>query len=432
MPFLGVLPRVRRNGPVYLRELACKYGDVIFLRVPGQQVYFINHPDLTREVLVTQQHRFKKSRVLERAQILLGQGLLTSEGQQHRRQRRLVQPAFHRDRLEGYASTMIERAAVARERWQNGTTFDIQKEMMRLTLDIVSRTLFSANMESQADEIRQALRQAFELFDIVLMPFSEYLEKLPLPIVRRFNKGRERLDGIIYRLIAERRASGKDTGDLLSMLLLAQDEEGEGGMTDKQVRDELLTLFIAGHETTSTALTWIWYLLSQNPEAEAKMHAEIDSVLQGRLPSLSDLAQLRYTAAVFTEGMRVYPPVWAIGRRALEDVELGGYVIPKSCIVLISTYVTHRDPRWFPEPDAFRPERWLSEDEARPKFAYSPFGGGARVCIGERFAGMEGVLLLAAIAQKWRFEHVADHRVELRSGLTLRPRYGMEMIAKAR
>ncbi len=303
---------------------------------------------------------------------------------------------------------------------------------MRLTLDIVSRTLFSAEMDNQADEVREALRAAFALFDLVLMPFSEYLEKLPLPAMRRFQKGRERLDEIIYRLIAERRASGKDTGDLLSMLLLAQDEEGEGGMTDKQVRDELLTLFIAGHETTSTALTWTWYLLSQNPDIAAKMYSEIDNLLQGRLPSLSDLGQLRYTSAVFSESMRVYPPVWAIGRRALEDVELGGYLVPKGCIVLISTYVTQRDPRWFSQPDAFLPERWLQGDEARPKFAYSPFGGGARVCIGERFAGMEGVLLLTAIAQKWRFEHVQNHRVEMRAMLTLRPRYGMEMIARSR
>jgi cytochrome P450 len=424
--------QVRREGPPYLERLAREYGDVIFFRTPGQQVYFLNHPDLSREVLVTQQHQFKKSRILERARVLLGNGLLTSEAQHHRRQRRLVQPAFHRERLESYSATMIERAAAARERWQDGATFDISKEMMRLTLDIVSRTLFSTAMESQAEEVREVLHDAFGLFDMVIMPFSEYLEKLPLPAMRRFYKARADLDRIIYGMIAERRASGKDTGDLLSMLLLAQDEEGEGGMTDEQVRDELLTLFIAGHDTTATALSWTWYLLSQNPDAEAKMHAEIDTVLQGRLPTFDDLAQLRYTNAVFLEGLRMYPPAWAIARRALEDIELGGYLVPKGSIVLLSTYVAHRDPRWFSEPDKFMPERWLVEDETRPRFAYSPFGGGARVCIGERFAGMEGVLLLATIAQKWRFEHVPSHRVEMRAMLVLRPKFGMEMIARRR
>lgn len=432
MPIFGVIPRLQREGPAYLQRLAREYGDVVYLPAPAQRVYFINHPDFTREVLVTQQHRFKKSRVLERAQILLGKGLLTSEGQYHRRQRRLAQPAFHRDRLEGYASTMVERAAVARERWKASEELDIAKEMMSLTLDIVTRTLFSTEIESETDQVREAMHDAFALFDLVMLPFWDYVQKLPLPALRRFRQGRERLDRIIYRMIAERRASGEDRGDLLSMLLLAQDEEGEGGMTDEQVRDELLTLFIAGHETTSNALTWAWYLLSQNPEAEAAMHAEIDSALQARLPSLSDLPQLRYTNAVFSESLRLYPPAWAIGRRALEDIDLGGYAIPKNSILLMSTYVTHRDPRWFTEPDEFRPERWFQEDDTRPKFAYSPFGGGARVCIGERFAGMEGVLLLATIAQKWRFKHAPGHKVQPRAQLTLRPKFGMRMIALSR
>ena len=203
-------------------------------------------------------------------------------------------------------------------------------------------------------------------------------------------------------------------------------------MTDVQVRDELLTLFLAGHETTSVALTWIWYLLSQNPEVEAKLHAEIDSVLDGRNPSFDDLPQLRYTNAVFSEGLRLYPPAWAIARRALEDVELGGYLVPKGSIVLMCTFVTQRDARWYIDPEQFRPERWLGENPERPKFAYFPFGGGARVCIGERFAGMEGPLLLASIAQKWRFTHVPGHKVEPRAQLTLRPRFGMQMIAVAR
>lgn len=432
LPIFGVVPALRRDGPTYLQRVAREYGDVVFLSTAGQQVYFLNHPDLAREVLVTQQHKFKKSRMLERARVLLGDGLLTSEGAQHRRQRRLVQPAFHRDRLTGYAETMIDRACAARDRWHDVELYDVSEEMMRLTLDIVSRTLFSAEVEGQAGEVAAALKDVFALFGIVLLPFSEVLEKLPLPPMRRFWAARARLDKVIYGIIADRRASGRDTGDLLSMLLLAQDEEGEGSLSDTQVRDEVLTLFLAGHETTANALTWGWYLLSQNHEAEARMHAEIDDVLAGRTPSMEDLPRLPYTSGVFSEILRLYPPAWAIGRRALEDVELGGYLIPAGNVLLLSPYVTHRDPRWWPEPESFRPERWLTEAPSRPKFAYFPFGGGARVCIGERFAGMEGVLLLAAIAQKWQFKLQPGHRVEPQAQITLRPKYGMKMIAEAR
>ena len=250
--------------------------------------------------------------------------------------------------------------------------------------------------------------------------------------MRRFKRARKRLDETIYRLIAERRAGGIDAGDLLSMLLLASDDEGSGGMSDEQVRDEALTLFLAGHETTADALTWTWYLLSQNPEAEAAFHAELDRVLAGRLPSFEDLPQLRYTESVFAEALRLYPPAWGIGRRALEDFPVGDFVIPARSVVLMSPYVVHRDPRWFPDPLAFRPERWLVEDPSRPKFAYFPFGGGARVCIGERFAWMEGTLLLAAIGQRWRLRLEPGHRVETHARITLRPKHGMWMIAESR
>ncbi len=256
--------------------MARQYGDVVYVPLGRQHIYCINHPDAIREVLVTQQNKFKKSRMLERARVLLGDGLLTSEGEHHRRQRRLVQPAFHRDRLAGYGAVMVERTAVVRDRWQPGQPFDVLQEMMRLTLAIVAKTLFSTQVDSEADEIGTALTEVFSLFEIILMPFSELLEKLPLPAVRRFKRARKRLDETIYRLIAERRASGIDAGDLLSMLLLASDDEGSGGMSDEQVRDEALTLFLAGHETTADALTWTWYLLSQNPEAEAAFHAELD------------------------------------------------------------------------------------------------------------------------------------------------------------
>jgi cytochrome P450 len=429
-PLLGVLLPLRKDGPAFLQNMAKQHGDVVFLPAGGQQVYFLNHPDFVREVLVSQQHKFKKSRVLERAKALLGEGLLTSEGAFHLRQRRLVQPAFHRDRLAGYAATMVQRACAARERWTDGQVIDMSREMMRLTMDIVSRTLFSAEVDGEADEIAAALDGVFGLFDIILMPYSEVMQKLPLPMMRRFHAAKARLDATIYRLIRERRASSEDKGDLLSMLLLAQDEEGQGGMSDEQVRDELLTLFLAGHETTANALTWGWYLLSQNADATRKMHAEVDQL--GRVPTITDLASLPYTTAVFAEALRMFPPAWAIGRRALEDVEFGGYRIPKGCVVLLSPYVTHRDARWFAEPDRFLPERWLTEDAGRPKFAYFPFGGGSRVCIGERFAGMEGVLLLAVIAQNWNFSLVPGHRVERKAQITLRPKFGMKMTPLSR
>jgi len=267
-----------------------------------------------------------------------------------------------------------------------------------------------------------------------MLPFSEYFEKLPLPSIRRFEKARDRLDQTIYGLIHERRASGDDTGDLLSMLLLAQDEEGDGGgMTDKQVRDEALTLFLAGHETTANALTWTWYLLSQNPECEAKLHQEIDSVLEGRPPQMTDLPQLRYTEMVFAEAMRLYPPAWAIGRMSKSAFEMGGVHVPAKSICISSPYVMQRDPRWFPDPERFDPERWTPEArEARPKFSYFPFGGGARVCIGERFAWMEGTLAIAAIAQKWKLRLAVGQRVEPLPLITLRTKHGMKMICQPR
>jgi len=432
---VGVLPEFRKDPAGFLEKMARGYGDVVYIPLGRQHIYCVSHPEAVRDVLVTHQNKFKKSRMLERARVLLGDGLLTSEGGHHRRQRRLVQPAFHRDRLAGYGAVMVDRAALVRDQWQSGQSFDVLQEMMRLTLAIVAQTLFSTEVDSEADEIGTALTEVFSLFEIILMPFSEILEKLPLPAVRRFKRARKRLDETIYRLIAERRASGVDAGDLLSMLLMArieEDEEGSGGMSDEQVRDEALTLFLAGHETTADALTWAWYLLSQNPEAEAAFHAELDRVLAGRLPSFDDLPQLRYTEAVFAEALRLYPPAWGIGRRALEDYQVGDFAIPARSVVLLSPYVVHRDPRWFPEPLAFRPERWLAEDSARPKFAYFPFGGGARVCIGERFAWMEGTLLLAVIGQRWRLRLEAGHRVETHARITLRPKFGLRMIAERR
>lgn len=419
----------RRNSLDFLQRAAREYGDIVYFRMGPQDVFFLNHPDYVRDVLVTRHQNFVKGRALQRAKRLLGEGLLTSEGEFHRRQRRLAQPAFHRQRVASYAEMMTDRAVRTRERWQDGETLDISHEMMRLTLAIVGKTLFDADVEEEAQEIGQALTDVMNLFDVLLLPFSEYLDKFPLPQTRRFHKARARLDATVYRMIEERRRSGRDHGDLLSMLLLAQDEEGDTGrMTDEQVRDEALTIFLAGHETTSNALTWTWYLLSQYPEVETKLHAEIDAVLDSKLPTADDVPRLRYTEMVLAESMRLYPPAWALGRLATSDYEVGGYVAPAGSLVLLSQYVAHRDPRYFSDPTRFDPDRWTPEArESRPQYSYFPFGGGPRRCIGEGFAWMEGILLIATLAQRFSLRLVPNHPVELKPVITLRPKHGMRM-----
>ncbi|HEX2721596.1 MAG TPA: cytochrome P450, partial [Gemmatimonadaceae bacterium] len=343
----GPLPRypgqyiveIARNPLAMMIGLQREYGDIAHWKIGPQHLYLFNHPDLVRDVLVTNQKNFHKSRGLERAKKLLGNGLLTSEGEFHLRQRRLAQPAFHRQRIAAYAGTMGEYAERSSSSWRNGETRDMHTEMMRLTLGIVSKTLFDADVESEAAEIGEALTNAFEYFNIAMLPFTELIEKLPLPAVRRFNAARDRLDRTIYGMIDERRESDDDRGDLLSMLLMATDNEGDGsGMSDTQLRDEALTIFLAGHETTANALTWTWFLLSQNPDVERKLHAEVDSVIQDRAPAYDDLPRLPYTRMVLAESMRLYPPAWGIGRRALESFAVRGFTIPARSVVLMSQY----------------------------------------------------------------------------------------------
>jgi cytochrome P450 len=422
-----LLEFARRRLP-FLVESAQKYGDVVFFKVGNERIYLFNHPDLIRDVLVTNQKNFTKSRALVRAKKVLGEGLLTSEGEFHLRQRRLAQPAFHRDRIATYALSMVEYAERTRSRWKADSCVDMHDEMMKLTLAIVAKTLFSADVENEAREIGDALTTTFAAFNIGILPFSELLEKLPLPYMKRFEAARARLDETIYRIIRDRRASDEDKGDLLSMLLLAQDTEGDGGsMTDIQVRDEAMTIFLAGHETTANALTWTWYLLSENPEVEARFHREIDG-LGDRLPGPEDMPKLPYTRMILAESMRLYPPAWAVGRRAISDFEAGGYHIPARSMVLMSQYITHRDARFYPNPERFDPDRWLPEIASkRPKFSYFPFGGGTRICIGEQFAWMEGVLILATIGQRWKLRHDGNGDPEIEPQITLRPRGGLQM-----
>jgi cytochrome P450 len=425
---------IRRDPIKFLMGLAERYGDVAYFKLGPQPVFLINNPDYIRDVLVTHNRNFMKGEGLQRAKRLLGEGLLTSEGEFHLRQRRLAQPAFHRQRIAGYAETIVGYAARMRDRWQPGEPgeMDVAREMMRLTLAIAGKTLFDADVEEEADEIGEALTTTLAMFDRVTLPFSQFFERFPIPAVKRFQQAKDRLDATIYRMIDERRAGGEDRGDLLSILMAARDEEGDGtGMTDEQLRDEAMTIFLAGHETTANALTWTWYLLAQNPEVEARFHNEVDRVLGGRLPAAEDYPQLRYTEMILAESMRMYPPAWVIGRRALGDYSIGGYHVPARSILLMSQYVMHHNPKYFPDPFSFDPDRWLPEArESRPKFSYFPFGGGPRVCIGEHFAWMEGVLVLATIAQNWRMRLAAGNQIELQPLVTLRPKHGMKMIVE--
>jgi cytochrome P450 len=426
--------RFRRDPLSFLQRLVKQYGDFVRFPMGGQLMSFVNDPESIQDVLVTYNSNFVKGRALQRAKRLLGQGLLTSESDLHRRQRRLVQPAFHRLRIASYASVMVEHADRISNGWRNADTFDMSQEMMRLTLGIVAKTLFDADVQSEADEIGEAMTCILRMFNLLMFPFAELIEKLPLPQLRRYHRMRARLDSVIYRIINERRQSGEDHGDLLSMLLFAQDQEDDsGGMSDTQVRDEALTLFLAGHETTANALSWSWYLLAQNPEVERKLHAELDEVLHGRLPTIGDVPHLPYTEMIVTESIRLYPPAWAIGRRALTEQKIGKYVVPANSIVLLSPFVTQRDARFFPEPDRFDPDRWTAEaKQSRPQYAYFPFGGGLRRCIGEGFAWAEAILVLATLASRWRVHLVPGTRVAPKALITLRPKNGVHVTIERR
>jgi cytochrome P450 len=428
--------RPGRDPLAFFTNLARTYGDVVAYRLGGERLIFVNDPQHIKDILVTNNRNFTKGRALQRTKRLLGEGLLTSEGATHLRQRRLMQPAFHRERIAAYADTMVEYADRTRRAWRDGVTLDVAKEMNRLTLSIVGKTLFDADVESQAVEVGVALTGVIESFWMTMLPFSDLLEHLPVPKLRRARAARAQLDAIIYGMIAERRRSRRDHGDLLSMLLSAQDEEAEGAagrMSDVQVRDEAMTIFLAGHETTANALTWTWYLLSTAPAVEARLHEEVDRALQGRLPRVADIASLPFVERVVTESMRLYPPAWLIGRRAIADCQLGAYLVPARTILVMSPFVTQRDGRFYPDPERFDPDRWTPDFRATlPKFAYFPFGGGPRQCIGESFAWMELILVVATIAQQWRLQLVPGHPVVPEPLVTLRTKHGMRMTAHRR
>ena len=427
---------VTRRPLSFLPALKETHGDVALFYAGRQPIVLVSHPDYIRDILVTNARNFHKGRGLERAKILLGEGLLTSEEEVHLRQRRLAQPAFHRARITMYGDVMATYAERRADRWRDGDVLELNHEMAAYTLAVVGKTLFDADIEGEAHEIGEALAAAIAAFNYTVLPMAPLLLRLPIPMARRYKRGRQRLDATIYRMIAERRASTEDKGDLLSMLLLAHDTEGDGGgMSDLHLRDEAMTLLLAGHETTANLLMWAFYLLSQHPDAEARLHAEIDAAHPGPFGA-ADVARLPYTRAVIAETMRLFPPAWVVGRRALGDYEIGDYRVPARAIVLMSQWIVHRDPRWWPDAGQFSPERWLpggsAADPARPKFSYFPFGAGTRVCIGEQFAWMEGMLGLATFARRYFMRLVPGHPVVPRPIITLRAQHGMRMVAHAR
>ncbi|MCI0349170.1 MAG: cytochrome P450, partial [Acidobacteriales bacterium] len=409
-------------------RFAADYGDITHFRSGRRHFYFINHPDYIRDVLVTHARHMHKSWALQNARRILGEGLLTSEDNFHLRQRRLAQPAFQRQRIQEYAGCMLSQAAKLSARWRDGQQIDAHAEMMRLALLIAAESLFGADVESEAPKISEALSSFMRLFGLSFVPFAELLERLPIPAMTRFRRSLAELDGLIYRMIEARRSDPRksERNDLLSLLLRAQDEETGGRMTDRQLRDECVTLLLAGHETTANTLTMAWYLLASHPDAEKKLHMELETLRGDREPVLSDLQNLRYTESVLAETMRLYPPAWVIGREATDDFELGGYKIPRGSTLLMSQWVMHRDRRYWSDPEAFDAERWKPEiAEMRAKYAYFPFGAGSRQCIGESFAWMESTLVLAALARQWRLHLIPGFHLELQPVITLRPRNGL-------
>ena len=422
---------LNENPLDYFTRLAREYGDIAGIRVVNFGTIFVNHPDTIEEVLVANARKYIKGRVLRANRHVFGEGLLTSEGDFWLRQRRLAQPAFHRAQIASYAATMVEYAQRLLENWQNGEERDAHQEMMRLTLQIVAKTLFDADVARDTQDVGKSLELLLELG----ANFRRTLfvpHWVPTPTNLRIKREIALIESILYRIISGRRSSGRDTGDLLSMLLHAQDEDGSR-MTDRQLRDETITLFLAGHETTASTLSWAWWLLAQNSAAEAKLHAELDAVLCGRSPSLDDLSKLTYAGNVITEALRLYPPAWGLARVAIEDHEIAGYPVKKGMGIAMAQWVVHRDARWYDAPEEFRPERWEGDFLKRlPRFAYFPFGGGPRQCIGNAFALMEATLILATIAQKYRLRLVPGHPVVPLASITLRPRYGVRVFLESR
>lgn len=426
---LGQLIAFRKDSIAFLTSIAREYGDIAMFKIGPFPVVLLNHPDYIKEVLTVQHHNFIKGRPLEMTKVLFGEGLLTSEGELHKRQSRIIQPAFHRRMIESYAQAMTECTREMMDTWKDGMRLDMRNEMIKVSMAIAGKTLFSVDIRREAPEIMKALEDISGLFNRITIPGAELSLKLPLPGTFRFYRAKAQLDAAINRIIGNRRQNDTGNGDLLSLLLEAQKGQGgEEGISDQQVRDEAITLFLTAFDTTSNALTWAWYLLSLHPEAEAEMHEEIGRVLQGRTPTAQDTDRLAFTRMVFGESMRVFPPSWVIARQALGEFSIHTYTIPKGAIVLMSPYLIHHDSRFRAEPERFDPRAWGAHEQKQDsKYEFFPFGGGPRACIGQHYAWMEGVLLLALIGQHWRLKLAPNHPVVPEQLLNLRPKYGMMM-----
>jgi len=417
---IGNIPLAARNPLAVFSQWAKDYGDIFYYRAGWIQVYFLNHPDLIESVLVRNYQNFLKDRVIQNSRWFFGDGLLTNEGEHWKRQRRLSQPSFHREKIASYAGVMTNYTEQMLSHWQDGTVIDIHQELMRLTLHIVVRALFNVEAE-ETEQISGAANVMMRNSIGARMMLPPFFRRLPLPGMFEFRRAVDKLNDTVYKIIRLRRRNGHETGDLLSMLMQARDEDGSQ-MNDKQLRDEVMTFLLAGHETTALALSWAWHLLSQNFQAQQELQQEVDRVLEGRIPTISDLPSLTYAESVIKESMRLYPPAWGVARQVIKDFELSGYRIPAGANVVMSQWVMHRDSRYFSDPERFEPNRWITEPcQKLPKFAYFPFGGGPRQCIGASFAMMEAVLLLATIARRFQVHPVAGHPLEPLPSFTLRP-----------
>ena len=416
----------RRDPLAYLQRLAFRYGDVVHFRLGWKHAFLLNHPDLVQEFFVVHAAKHVRGPVMQRGRAVMGNGLLTSEDPLHAAQRRLIQPAFHRERIAHHAKMMSACASQACSRWQDGQTVDLRKEMLSLTLDILGKTLFNQRIDDDAGEIAEAVTELMSLVDLVFVPFSQHLMRLPLPGMRRLKRVRDRFDRLIYGLIEERMRSKAPGDDLLSMLLQHQLNEGTSEHAIRQIRDECLTILLAGHETIANALTYALFLLAHHPEDAARVRTEVDRVSGRRDLQGQDYEQLAFTRGALLESMRLYPPVWVLGRAITQACSVGAYTAPRNSIVFASQYLLHRDPRFSPEPEVFRPERFSGSSKA-PQFAYFPFGIGPRRCIGEGFALMEGVLALGTILRHWQISLLPETELVLDPKITLRPKLPLMM-----
>lgn len=447
------LRKMTAHVPRFLTGLREEYGPIMRVPFGNQYAFIVSDPDVVQDVIIASSRKFDKDAqkvgpgpddwgsTLER---VLGKGLVTSAGDYHRKQRRLIQPVFHRQRISGYGESFAKIASEASDKFSDGKQLDFQEAMYELALGMVTRTLFDVSLDSDvASTIRTAFPRKGGPLRWEMSPIWKFLLYLPLPANRQFKRGLRNVDAILYKMIEERRRGSGDGEDLLSVLLTVQDGDTGEKLDDKELRDEAMTLLMAGHETSSGALTWAYYLLGTNPEARERLHAELDEVLGDRLPEVSDLPRLKWTDAVFTEALRLYPPAWILVRRAVTEFTALGYHIPKNSVIMVSPYIVHRDPQWWPEAERFAPQRWVDSDDGdplsghatapgRPKMSYLPYGAGPRQCIGNSFAQMEGVMALATLSRKWEFEPVGPPPARVTSDITLQPRGGLQMIPRRR